>query len=340
MSTQEQKNENLEKAVVTIRKKYGTGSIVQGDDVVRDVDVIPTGALSLDRALGVGGIPRGRITEIYGAEGCGKTTLALHIVANAQQAGGNAAFIDVEHALDPGYAGEGIGVDIDNLILAQPDYGEQAIDIVLMLLENEALDIIVIDSVAALIPKAELDADIEAHRIASTAILMSKSLRKIAVLAHKANTAVVFINQLRTKPGVMFGNPEDTPGGRSLKYYASVRIDLKRSTSIDEDSQKMGHKMKATVQKNKVARPFKKAEYDLFYGTGIDKTGCIFDIGIEQNIISQRGSWFSIGDTRLGMGRQNAISFLKDNKDLLDRLEQQIKTGLPDGKNETEIQNQ
>ena len=310
-------------------KTYGKGTVMKmGDTVVQEVDVIPTGSLGLDVALGVGGYPRGRVIEIYGPESSGKTTLTLHAIAEAQKKGGIAAFIDAEHAFDRYYA-ESLGVDIENLIISQPDNGEQALEIADNLIRSGAIDIIVIDSVAALTPKSEIEGEMGDSKMGLHARLMSQALRKLTGSISKTNCTVIFINQLREKIGVMFGNPETTTGGNALKFYASVRLDIRRSTQIkDTDSNVKGNKTRVKVVKNKVAPPFKMAEFDIMYGAGISKVGEIIDLGVDFEIIKKSGSWFSYDDTKLGQGRDAVKTLLMDNPELMEELEQKIKDAI------------
>ncbi|TRZ45984.1 recombinase RecA [Robertkochia solimangrovi] len=310
-------------------KTYGKGAVMKmGDSVVQDVEVIPTGSIGLDIALGVGGYPRGRIIEIYGPESSGKTTLTLHAIAEAQKAGGIAAFIDAEHAFDRFYADK-LGVDIDNLIISQPDHGEQALEIADNLIRSGAIDIVIIDSVAALTPKSEIEGEMGDSKMGLHARLMSQALRKLTSSISKTRCTVIFINQLREKIGVMFGNPETTTGGNALKFYASVRLDIRRSTQIkDNDGEAAGNKTRVKVVKNKVAPPFKAAEFDIMYGEGVSRVGEILDLGVQYEIIKKSGSWFSYGDTKLGQGRDAVKSLLADNPDLLEELEGKIKEAL------------
>ncbi len=311
-----------------IEKQYGKGSIMKlGDTAKVDVDAIPTGALTLDVALGIGGIPRGRVTEIYGPESSGKTTVALHVVAEAQRRGGEAAFIDAEHALDPVYA-QNLGVDIDNLIVAQPDTGEQALEIAEALVRSGALDVVVIDSVAALVPKAEIEGEMGDSHVGLLARLMSQALRKLTGITSKSGTAVIFINQLREKVGVVYGNPETTPGGRALKFFASVRLDVRRQEAIKNGSEIIGNKTKVRVVKNKVAPPFKEAEFDIMYGKGISKEGNILDMAVEFDIIQRSGAWFSYNGERLGQGRDKVKEYLLDNPEFMADIEGQVKERL------------
>ncbi len=310
-------------------KAYGKGTVMKmSDSSVQEVDVISTGSLGLDLALGVGGYPRGRVVEIYGPESSGKTTLTLHAIAQAQKAGGIAAFIDAEHAFDRFYA-EKLGVDIDNLIISQPDHGEQALEITDNLIRSGAIDIIVIDSVAALTPKSEIEGEMGDSKMGLHARLMSQALRKLTSSISKTNCTVIFINQLREKIGVMFGNPETTTGGNALKFYASVRLDIRRSTQIkNSNSEVQGNKTRVKVVKNKVAPPFRTAEFDIMYGEGISKNGEIIDIGVDYEIIKKSGSWFSYQDTKLGQGRDAVKSLLNDNPELMEELEQKIKEAI------------
>ncbi len=310
-------------------KTYGKGTVMKmGDSAVEDVDVIPTGSLGLDVALGVGGYPRGRVIEIYGPESSGKTTLTLHAIAEAQKKGGIAAFIDAEHAFDRGYA-EKLGVDIENLIISQPDNGEQALEIADNLIRSGAIDIVIIDSVAALTPKSEIEGEMGDSKMGLHARLMSQALRKLTGSISKTKCTVIFINQLREKIGVMFGNPETTTGGNALKFYASVRLDIRRSTQIkDTESNATGNKTRVKVVKNKVAPPFKQVEFDIMYGEGISKVGEIIDLGVDFEIIKKAGSWFSYDDTKLGQGRDAVKALLLDNPELMDELEKKIKDAI------------
>jgi recombination protein RecA len=310
-------------------KTYGKGTVMKmGDSAVQEVEVIPSGSLGLDLALGVGGYPRGRVVEIYGPESSGKTTLTLHAIAEAQKKGGIAAFIDAEHAFDR-YYGEKLGIDIENLIISQPDNGEQALEIADNLIRSGAIDIIVVDSVAALTPKSEIEGEMGDSKMGLHARLMSQALRKLTGSISKTNCTVIFINQLREKIGVMFGNPETTTGGNALKFYASVRLDIRRSTQIkDSNSEVRGNKTRVKVVKNKVAPPFKTAEFDIMYGTGISKVGEIIDLGVDYEIIKKSGSWFSYDDTKLGQGRDAVKTLLLDNPELMDELEQKIKEAI------------
>ena len=321
MTDAEEKKKALESVFSVIEKEYGTGSIMKlGDANSVDVEVIPTGSLTLDMALGVGGLPRGRVIEIYGPESSGKTTVALHVVAEAQKMGGEAAFIDAEHALDPVYAKK-LGVDIDNLIVAQPDTGEQALDIAEALVRSGALDVIVVDSVAALVPKAEIDGEMGDSHVGLLARLMSQALRKLTAVISKSGTVVIFINQLREKVGVMYGNPETTPGGRALKFFSSVR----RGEVIKNGTELIGNKTKVKVVKNKVAPPFKTAEFDILYGEGISKEGNILDFAVENNIIKKSGAWFSYNGEKIGQGRDNVRKYMVENKEFTAEIDRQVR---------------
>lgn len=325
MTDAEEKKKALESVFSVIEKEYGTGSIMKlGDANSVDVEVIPTGSLTLDMALGVGGLPRGRVIEIYGPESSGKTTVALHVVAEAQKMGGEAAFIDAEHALDPVYAKK-LGVDIDNLIVAQPDTGEQALDIAEALVRSGALDVIVVDSVAALVPKAEIDGEMGDSHVGLLARLMSQALRKLTAVISKSGTVVIFINQLREKVGVMYGNPETTPGGRALKFFSSVRLDVRRGEVIKNGTELIGNKTKVKVVKNKVAPPFKIAEFDILYGEGISKEGNILDFAVENNIIKKSGAWFSYNGEKIGQGRDNVRKYMVENKEFTAEIDRQVR---------------
>ena len=318
------KRKALETAIAQIEKNFGKGAIMRlGDDIPVNVEAIPTGSLALDLALGIGGVPRGRIIEIYGPESCGKTTLALHIVASAQKAGGEAAYIDVEHALEPAYA-RALGVDIDNLLISQPDTGEQALEITEQLVRSGALDVLVIDSVAALLPRSELEGEMGESSVGVVARLMSQALRKLAGVVSKTNCIVIFINQLREKIGVMYGNPETTPGGRALKYFSSVRIDMRRVETLKSGGEMVGNRTRAKVIKNKVAPPFREAEFDIIYGEGISKIGEIADLGVKLEIIDKAGAWFTVGEQRI-QGRDGLKTYLKENPDVCDKLEEEIR---------------
>lgn len=315
----------LEAALGQIEKQFGKGSVMKlGDYTAMNVEAIPTGALSLDIALGIGGIPRGRIIEVFGPESSGKTTLALHLIAEAQKMGGEAAFIDAEHALDPVYA-KHLGVNIDELIVSQPDTGEQALEIAEALVRSGALDIIVVDSVAALVPKAEIDGDMGDAHVGLQARLMSQALRKLAGVINKSKCVIVFINQLREKVGVMFGNPETTPGGRALKFYASVRLDIRRVESLKQDGEVIGNRTRVKVVKNKVAPPFREAEFDIIYGKGISKEGNILDAAVNLDIVEKSGSWFSYNGERIGQGRENVKEYLAKNPKIAEEIEGKIR---------------
>ena len=320
------KKKALETALSQIEKQFGKGSVMKlGDYKAMEIEAIPTGALSLDMALGIGGLPRGRIIEIFGPESSGKTTLALHVVAEAQKEGGEAAFIDAEHALDPVYAKK-LGVDIDNLIVSQPDTGEQALEITESLVRSGALDVIVVDSVAALVPKAEIDGDMGDSHMGLQARLMSQALRKLAGAINKSKTVLIFINQLREKIGVMFGNPETTTGGRALKFYASVRLDIRKAENIKQDGEIKGSRTRVKVVKNKVAPPFREAEFDIVYGEGISRAGNILDMAVNMDIIEKSGSWFSYNGERIGQGRENVKRYLKENPEILDEVESKVRS--------------
>jgi recombination protein RecA len=315
----------LEVAVNDLRKRFGDGAIMKlGESSHLQVAVIPTGALSLDIALGVGGIPRGRVTEIYGPESSGKTTLCQHIIAEAQKRGGIAAFIDVEHALDPGYAAR-CGVDVDNLYISQPDTGEQALEIAEALVRSGAIDVVVVDSVAALVPRAEIEGEMGDAHMGLQARLMSQALRKLSGAVKQSNTALIFTNQLRQKIGIMFGNPETTTGGMALRFYASVRLDIRRVQAIKEGGEVIGSRTKVTVKKNKVAPPFRVAEFDIMYNEGVSRVGDILDIAVEEGIVEKRGAFYSYAETRLGQGRENAKSFLRDNPNLTTEIENRVR---------------
>ena len=320
----------LQAAMAKIEKDFGKGSIMKlGDESVEDVDTIPTGSLSLDAALGVGGYPKGRIIEIFGPESSGKTTLALHAIAEAQKAGGLAAFIDAEHALDRFYAAK-LGVNTDDLLISQPDNGEQALEIADQLIRSSAIDIIVIDSVAALTPKAEIEGDMGDNKVGLQARLMSQALRKLTSSISKTNTTCIFINQLREKIGIMFGNPETTTGGNALKFYASVRLDIRRVTTLKDGDTPIGNQVRVKIVKNKVAPPFRKAEFEITFGEGISRAGEIVDLGVELGILKKSGSWFSYGETRLGQGRDAVKKLIKDNPELSEEIEAQIAEALKD----------
>lgn len=315
----------LEIALSQIEKQFGRGAVMKlGEEAHLNIETIPTGAIGLDIALGVGGVPRGRIVEIFGPESSGKTTVALHIVAEAQKLGGDAAFIDAEHALDPAYAKK-LGVDIDNLIVSQPDTGEQALEIAEALVRSGAIDVIIIDSVAALVPKAEIDGEMGDAHVGLQARLMSQALRKLAGVVSKSKTTAIFINQLREKVGIMFGNPETTPGGRALKFYSSVRMDVRRIESLKQGTEIIGNRTRVKVVKNKVAPPFREAEFDIMYGAGISKEGSILDVGVSLDIVNKSGSWYSYNGQRIGQGRENAKQFLKENPELSNEIEMKIR---------------
>ncbi len=314
------KSKAIDAAVTQIERQFGKGSIMRmGDEEPRKVACIPTGALALDLALGIGGVPRGRVVEIFGPESSGKTTLALHIISEAQKAGGLAAFIDAEHALDPTYA-QAIGVDLENLYFSQPDNGEQALEIADTLVRSGALDVVVIDSVAALVPRAEIEGEMGDSHVGLQARLMSQALRKLSGSLQRSGTTAIFINQLREKIGVMFGSPETTPGGRALKFYSSVRLDIRRIGALKAGNDAVGNQTRVKVVKNKVAPPFKTVEFDVMYGEGISREGSLLDVGIEHNVVQKSGAWFAYGDERLGQGRENARRFLKENEEVRDRV--------------------
>ncbi|MFY9582907.1 MAG: recombinase RecA [Candidatus Acidiferrales bacterium] len=318
----DEKTKMLESAITQIEKQYGKGSIMRlgSKDVMVPVSVISTGALSIDAALGVGGFPRGRVVEVFGPESGGKTTLALHVIAEAQKTGGQAAFIDAEHALDPAYARK-LGVDVDNLLVSQPDNGEQALEIAETLIRSGAVDVVVVDSVAALVPKAELEGEMGEPQMGLQARLMSQALRKLTAIVSKSRTCLVFINQIREKIGVLFGNPETTTGGRALKFYSSIRLDIRRIQAIKDGDRVVGSRTRAKVVKNKVAAPFREAEFDILYGEGVSREGDLLDLGVEKALIEKSGTWLSFGGERLGQGRENARLFLKENTDIRDKIE-------------------
>lgn len=320
------KSKALELAIGQIERQFGRGSIMRLGEMAQgmSMDAIPTGSISLDLALGIGGIPKGRIVEIYGAESSGKSTLCHHIIAEAQRRGGSAAYIDAEHAMDPSYAAR-CGVQIDSLLISQPDSAEQALEIVEYLIRSGAIDVVVVDSVAALVPKAELEGDMGDAHVGLQARLMSQALRKITAATSHSNTAVIFVNQLREKVGVFFGNPEVTPGGRALKFYSSVRIDLRRIESIKQQTDVVGSRVRAKIVKNKVAPPFRQAEFDIMFAQGISKSGDLLDLGVSMGLIRKSGANYSFGDTRLGQGRENAKEFLRANRDVADELEAQVR---------------
>ncbi|MEG1782887.1 MAG: recombinase RecA [Oscillospiraceae bacterium] len=330
MATDKQKA--LETALANIEKQFGKGAIMRlGENITMNVETISTGSLSLDLALGIGGLPKGRVVEIYGPESSGKTTLALHVVAEAQKAGGNAAFIDVEHALDPIYA-NALGVDIDSLLVSQPDTGEQAMEICEALVRSNAIDVVVIDSVAAMVTKAEIDGEMGDSHVGLQARLMSQALRKLTAAIGKANTIVIFINQLREKIGISYGNPEVTTGGRALKYYSSVRIDVRRIEAIKNGTEVIGNRTRAKVVKNKVAPPFKEAEFDIMFGQGISKLGEIMDIGVKLGIVAKSGAWFSYGEIRLGQGRDNSKEYLRQNPEIAKEVEAKVFAAVEEAK--------
>jgi len=319
-----EKGKNLETAMSQIERQFGKGAIMRlGNDEVRKMDIIPTGALSLDLALGIGGLPRGRVVEIYGPESSGKTTLALHVIAEAQRNGGNAAFIDAEHALDPIYA-RAIGVDIDELLISQPDTGEQALEIADMLIRSGALDVVVIDSVAALVPRAELEGDMGDTHVGLQARLMSQALRKLSGTINRSHTTAVFINQIREKIGVMFGSPETTPGGRALKFYSSVRIDIRRIEAIKVGTENIGNRVRTKIVKNKVAPPFRLAEFDIMFGEGISREGSLLDVAVEEGIVQKAGAWYTYDGDQLGQGREKAKDHLRANPELAMQLQDQV----------------
>jgi recombination protein RecA len=334
----EEKEKLLAAAISQIEKDHGKGAIIRlgSRDVLVPVSVIPSGCLSIDAALGVGGFPRGRVIEIYGPESGGKTTMTLHVIAEAQKLGGQAAFIDAEHALDPVYARK-LGVDVDNLLVSQPDNGEQALEIAETLIRSGGVDIVVVDSVAALVPKAELEGDMGDPQMGLQARLMSQALRKLTAIVSKSKTCLIFINQIREKIGVMFGNPETTTGGRALKFYASMRIDIRRIQAIKEGDVVVGSRTRAKVVKNKVAAPFREAEFDIVYGEGISREGDLIDLGVDKGIVEKSGTWLSYGGERMGQGRENARTFLKENKDIRDKLEnalrKKLEIAIPGGSN-------
>ncbi len=324
-----EKGRAIDLALSQIEKQFGKGSIMKlgSKGAVVPISVIPTGAISFDAALGVGGFPRGRVVEIFGPESSGKTTIALQVIAQAQLQGGMAAFVDAEHALDPIYAAK-LGVDVDNLLVSQPDYGEQALEIAEALVRSGAIDVLVVDSVAALVPKAELDGEMGDSHVGLQARLMSQALRKLTGIVAKSNTCLVFINQIREKIGVMFGNPETTTGGRALKFYSSVRIDIRRIAAIKDGDQVVGSRTRVKIVKNKTAAPFREAEFDMMYGEGISKEGDLIDLAVNANLLEKSGSWFSYKGERIGQGRENAKQFLKDNKDITAKIEAEVRKAL------------
>jgi recombination protein RecA len=325
----EDRSKLLEAAISQIEKSYGKGSIMRlgSRDVLVPVSVIPSGCLSIDAALGVGGFPRGRVIEIYGPESGGKTTMTLHVIAEAQKLGGQAAFIDAEHALDPVYARK-LGVDVDNLLVSQPDNGEQALEIAEALIRSGGVDVVVVDSVAALVPKAELEGEMGDPQMGLQARLMSQALRKLTAIVSKSRTCLIFINQIREKIGVMFGNPETTTGGRALKFYASMRVDIRRIQAIKDGDKVVGSRTRAKIVKNKVAAPFREAEFDIIYGEGISREGDLIDLGVDRGVLEKSGTWISFGSERMGQGRENARTFLKENKDVRDKLELALRKKL------------
>ena len=325
----DERTKAIDLALSQIEKQFGKGSIMRlgSKEAIVPISVIPTGAISFDAALGVGGFPRGRVVEIFGPESSGKTTIALQVIAEAQKTGGMAAFVDAEHALDPQYAKK-LGVDVDNLLVSQPDYGEQALEIAEALVRSNAIDVLVVDSVAALVPKAELDGEMGDSHVGLQARLMSQALRKLTGIVSKSRTCMIFINQIREKIGVMFGNPETTTGGRALKFYTSVRIDIRRIAAIKEGEIVTGSRTRVKVVKNKVAAPFREAEFDILYGEGISREGDLLDLAVNNNILEKSGSWFSYKGERIGQGRENARQFLKDNKDTLAKLEGEVRKAL------------
>ncbi|PIE56168.1 MAG: recombinase RecA [Desulfobulbus propionicus] len=325
---QEGRIKSVENAISQIQRQFGKGSIMRlGSNERENIPVIPTGALSLDLALGVGGFPRGRVTEIYGPESSGKTTLALHAIAEAQRLGGNAAFIDAEHALDTSYA-ERLGVDVDNLLISQPDFGEQALEIAEILIRSGGIDVVVIDSVAALVPRAEIDGNVGDQHVGLQARLMSHAMRKFTGVLKRTNTVLIFINQIRMKIGVMFGNPETTTGGNALKFYSSVRLDIRRIGQIKDGQEVIGNRTKVKVVKNKVAPPFRQAEFDIVYGEGISKMGDLLDLAVEQGIVEKSGAWYSYMDERIGQGRENAKRFLGEHAEMSAGIEEKLRLGL------------
>ncbi len=328
MAAAKDKGGSVENAITQIQRQFGNGSIMRlGTRATEKIPVISTGALSLDIALGVGGFPKGRVTEIYGPESSGKTTLALHVVAESQKLGGTAAFIDAEHALDTAYAGR-LGVDIDNLLVSQPDFGEQALEIAEILIRSGGVDVIVIDSVAALVPKAEIDGNVGDSHMGLQARLMSQAMRKFTGVLNRSNCVLIFINQIRMKIGVMFGNPETTTGGNALKFYSSLRLDIRRIGALKDGQEIVGNRTKVKVVKNKVAPPFKIAEFDIVYGEGISREGDLLDLAVEQEIVDKSGSWYSYQDERIGQGRENAKRFLKDHPDMTTEIDQKVRMGF------------
>ena len=330
----------LESAILQIEKQFGKGAIMKYGEgaALKNIEVIPTGCLALDIALGIGGIPKGRIIEIYGPESSGKTTVSLHIIAELQKQGGIAAFIDAEHALDPVYAAN-LGVDLDNLYVSQPDNGEQALDIADYLVDSGAVDLIVVDSVAALTPKAEIEGDMGDSHVGLQARLMSQALRKLAAITNKKNACVIFINQLREKIGVMFGNPETTPGGKALKFYASVRLDVRKADTLKDGAEIVGNRTKVKVVKNKLAPPFKTAEFDIVYGKGISQSGCILDLAVAANIVEKSGSWFAYNGEKIGQGRDNAKNYLSANPAVMEEIKNKLLAQIEDKKDKAESKN-
>jgi recombination protein RecA len=328
-SKTDERNKAIDIAFSQIEKQFGKGSIMRlgSKEAIVPISVISTGAISFDAALGVGGVPRGRVIEIFGPESSGKTTIALQVIAEAQRGGGMAAFVDAEHALDPGYAKK-LGVDVDNLLVSQPDYGEQALEITETLVRSNAIDVLVVDSVAALVPKAELDGEMGDSHMGLQARLMSQALRKLTGTVSKSRTSLIFINQIREKIGVMFGNPETTTGGRALKFYSSVRIDIRRIAALKEGDVVIGSRTRVEVVKNKVAAPFREAEFDILYGEGISREGDLLDLAVNNNIVEKSGSWFSYKTERIGQGRENARGFLKENKDVLAKIDAEVRKTL------------
>ena len=328
MASTDDKKKTLDSAIFQIEKQFGNGAIMRlGSDRAEAIPVISTGALGLDIATGVGGIPRGRVTEIYGPESSGKTTLALHVIAEAQKAGGTAAFIDAEHALDIHYA-ERLGVNIDDLLVSQPDFGEQALEIAEILIRSGSVDVIVIDSVAALVPKAEIDGNIGDSHVGLQARLMSQTMRKMTSILNRTHTAMVFINQIRMKIGVMYGNPETTTGGNALKFYSSLRLDIRRIAAIKEGTDTVGNRTRVKVVKNKVAPPFKTVEFDIVYGEGISRTGDLLDLAVAQEIVDKSGAWYSYNDERIGQGRENSKTFLKEHPEIMAEIDSRVRMGF------------
>jgi len=338
MAIADERTKAVELALAQIEKQFGKGSIVRlgSREALLPIAVISTGSISFDAALGVGGIPRGRVTEVFGPESSGKTTITLQIIAEAQRAGGLAAFVDAEHALDPGYAKK-LGVDVDNLLVSQPDSGEQALEITEALVRSGAIDVLVVDSVAALVPKAELDGEMGDSHVGLQARLMSQALRKLTGTVSKSRTALIFINQIREKIGVMFGNPETTTGGRALKFYSSVRVDIRRIAAIKEGDAVTGNRTKVKIVKNKVAAPFREAEFDILYGEGISREGDVLDMAVAQNIVEKSGAWYSYAGERIGQGRENTRSFLKENKDIFTKMDAELRKKLNVGVSKAEV---